>query len=329
MEKDTKITKEKLLESFYAALMPAGIVLAVLLLVWIPFKAIPYMVGNGTNFVSTTLSSMLVSDVEKSSKEANDANENTTNATENKTVSSPVQKKYSGYPDFEITLISTGILDPTTKQFIPTNYVGFNDEIAIRFQVKNIGTNVTGAWRLRINTPSRTTPYYDSEDQVSIKPGDRIIFTTTFDSPITTGVNNAYITADPLNMIEEVSESNNLLTVPIKIEGTSYNYNYNYGSNPSITLPYGTLYSWSNLSVNCYAYPQTSYVGSPVTWYAVVSGGNGYYSYSWTGSDPSNPFYSNQNSVTTTYSSPGTKIATVTVNNNGSILTKSCSTFVY
>lgn len=328
-----KTTSEIAKEHFITASMSAGMVLAVLLLLWVPFKLIPFMLGNGTNFVSTTLSSLFISGESTSTAPAdNKSANNQTSSTANTstTYSNVPARVYSGKPDLEISLISTGIIDPASKQFTPTNYVGFNDEIAIRFQVKNIGTNVSGAWKLRINAPSRTTPYYDSPDQTSIKPGDRIIFTTTFNSPVNTGVNTAYITADPLNMVSEISESNNELTVPININSQTYNYNnnYNYGSGVATNLPYGTMYTWSNVSLNCYASPQTAYIGSPVTWYASVSGGNGYYTYSWSG-DSSYPMYSNQSSVSAVYYTSGTKIVSVTVNSNGTILTKQCSVYIY
>ncbi|MFH1454714.1 MAG: PKD domain-containing protein [bacterium] len=348
MNKETAIivTKktvwEKAQESFITALMSAGIVLLVLLFLWIPFKLVPAIYSNGTNLVSTSLSSLFISgDTTPTPKgTATKVNINATN--NNQTVNTntpsnsaptysnvPVQKTYFGKPDLQTTLIATGIIDPASKQFMQTNYAGFNDEVAMKFQVKNIGTNVSGAWKLRINTPSRTTPYYDFVNQTSIKPGDRIVYTTSFDNPLATGINTAYITADPLNMVNEDSESNNLLIVPIKIEGTfySYNNNYNYGSNIAVpNLPYGTLYTWTSINVNCYASPQTSYVGSPVTWYATVSGGNGYYTYSWSGSDLLN---ANESFISKIYYSAGTKNASVTVTSNGQSVTKQCSAYIY
>ena len=323
-EKETKekTYMEKAKESFGTALMSAGIVLVVLLLLWIPFKIVPVILGNGTNFVATTLSSLFVSDNSTSTNIA--VNTVTTSKTD---VPAQTQKAYYGKPDLQVTLLGTGIIDPATKQFVETSYVGFNDEIATRFEVKNIGTNVSGPWNLRINTPSRTTPYYDSATQQSIKPGDKIVYTTSFNNPQTTGINTEYITADPLNTVTEDFESNNQITVPIKIEGTAYTYNngYNYGN----TAIAGNSYSWSSMNVNCYANPQTTYIGVPVTWYATVSGGNGYYSYSWSAADPAYPLYSNQSSATQTYYSSGTKVATVTVVANGMVLTKTCSAFIY
>lgn len=330
MEKEVKTNKEKFIEAFYAGLMPAGIVLIVLLMLWIPFKLVPMGIGSGSKFVATTLSSLLVEDEQTPSavSENTDKSKNSESTNKNTTYV-PVQKVYSGKSDLEVTLVSTGIIDPASKQFIQTNYAGYNDEVAIRFIVKNIGTNVSGAWKLRINTPSRTTPYYDSDNQISIKPGDKIIFTTSFDSPVAIGINTAYITADPLNEVDESLETNNLLSVPLKIEGTYYTYNnnYNYGTNtPVPSLPYGSLYTWTNINVNCYAGSQTAYMGNVVMWYATVSGGNGYYSYTWTGSDQ---LYSNESNVGKIYYSSGTKVATVTVSSGGQSVTRQCSVGIY
>ena len=318
---------EKCKESFHIALMTAGIVLVVLLLIWIPFKVIPSIFSNGSNYVATTLSSLIVpSEATTTVVTTNNKPVTSSNGTTNfaPVYSAPA---YYGKSDLEITFIGTGIIDPATRQFMSTNYAGFNDEIAIRFQVKNIGTNVSGSWKLRINTPSRTTPYFDSDYQQSIKPGDRIIYTTSFNSPIAVGINTSYITADPLNMIDELSESNNEIIVPINIQGTSYSYNNNFNNGNIVSnSPYGTQYTWTNITANCYANPQTTYIGSPMTWYVSASGGNGYFSYSWTGSDQ---LYANETAVSKTYYSSGTKVANVTVTSNGVSITKQCSAYIY
>ncbi len=323
---------EKCKESSHIALMAAGIIIVVFLFIWIPFKLIPSIFSNGSNYVATTLSSLIIpaESTSTTNSVANNAPSDNSKPVVNTTSNSaPVERVYYGKPDLEVTLIGTGIIDPASRQFMSTNYAGYNDEIAIKFQVKNIGTNVSGPWKLRINTPSRTTPYYDSPSQVSIKPGDRIVYTTSFDSPSTTGVNTAYITADPLNMIDENSKNNNQIVVPIYIEGTSYSYNnnYNYGTGVSVpNIPYGTIYSWTNISATCYASPQTSYVGSPITWLVSASGGNGYFSYVWNGSDQ---LYSTNNSVNQIYYSSGQKVANVTVTSNGVSITKQCSAYIY
>lgn len=325
--KETPVKKtswDKAKESFNTALMAAGIVFVILLLIWIPFKLMPAIFGSGSNFISTTLSSLFISGNENTDNTTN-KKPSTNNSTNNTNTNVTVQKNYYGNADLQVSLLGTGIIDPVTKQFVSTNYAGSADEIAIKFVVKNIGTNVSGPWKLRINTPSRTTPYYDSASQASIKPGDMIVYTTAFKNPINTGLNTAYITADPLNSVAEMSESNNQIIVSLNVNGTYYNYNtnYNYGYNNPIN---GTSYTWTNINVDCYANPQTAYVGQNVTWYANATGGNGYYTYSWSGSDLLN---SNTNSVSKIYYSSGVKTGFVTVTSNGQTVTKQCSVNVY
>ena len=80
------------------------------------------------------------------------------------------------------------------------------------------------------------------------------------------------------------------------------------------------------LNVSCNASPaywNGSVVG--VTWTAYVSGGNGYYRYSWTGSDR---LSGSDKTTYMNYTTPGQKIATVTVYGNGQSIGESCSTYV-
>ena len=108
------------------------------------------------------------------------------------------------------------------------------------------------------------------------------------------------------------------------------NNNYNYNT-------------YNNMSVTCYASPSNTQVGSQMNWYAVVSGGsgsyynynnnynggyynnnynNGGYNYSWTGSDG---LYSSSQSPYMSYTTPGSKFATVSVmNNNGQRVSATC-----
>lgn len=310
----------KMKSSFPTALMSAVIIVVLFL----SLRFIPSIISNGTSFFATTLTSIFIPSENNNTDVKNNINTSPIPTNTTKVVS----VSYYGKPDLAITFISTGIIDPASKQYFQTNYAGANDTVGIKFLVKNIGTNVTGAWKLRLNMPSRTTPYYDSEYQISLKPGEGMIYTATFDSPVSQGINTAYITADPLNAVSESNESNNSLTVPVKIEGTSYSYNnnYNYGSyTAGPSLPYGTLFTWTSMTANCYANPQTTYPGNAITWYATVSGGNGYYSYNWTGTDNLN---ANQSSVSKTYTASGVKTATVTITSGGQSITKTCNALV-
>ncbi len=366
----------KIKESFIVAGVAVGILFALFLFIWIPFKVIPSLFANGTNFVSTTLTSTLIPNeklatstdaiTKDTTPTATTSTVTTTTTETQQTTSQPITKHitlntvqtYYGQADLSVTLIATGILDPQTRQFVATNYAGANDQIAVKFQVKNIGTNVSGQWKLRLNMPSRTTPSFDSWEQ-SIKPGDAIEYTGGFDSPTSQGMNTGYIIIDPLYALSESSKDNNTLLVQFNITGTTntnYNYNtnnsyggtysytntnsntyggnYTYGNNNTYggtytTNPnpyYGQTYTWSNISVNCYANPQDTTRGGQVTWYATVTGGNGYNTYYWVGDDN---IYSTSNSFSHVYYTTGVKYATVSVTSGGQTITKECAVNIH
>ncbi len=77
-----------------------------------------------------------------------------------------------------------------------------------------------------------------------------------------------------------------------------------------------------NLSAYCTATPPTANTNQYITWTVYPTGGNGNYSYSWSGSDG---LYGNNSSLTQSYSSTGQKNANVTVTSNGQSITANCS----
>lgn len=95
--------------------------------------------------------------------------------------------------------------------------------------------------------------------------------------------------------------------------GTQNNYNYNANT--------------SAFQIACYPDKTSARIGTPVTWAVEAVGGSGNYSYSWIGT---NGLSGNSLSVMTTYSSAGTKSATVTVTDaNGRTASQACGSTVY
>lgn len=84
--------------------------------------------------------------------------------------------------------------------------------------------------------------------------------------------------------------------------------------------------TYSPLSVSCSANTTSVYANYSVTWTASVSGGNGQYSYYWSGTDGLSGY---GQSIAFTYSYVGTKTATITVTSNGQSVTQACSNSVY
>ena len=94
------------------------------------------------------------------------------------------------------------------------------------------------------------------------------------------------------------------------------NYNNQYYTQPNYYTPLG---------VTCSANAQSVGTGSNVTWTAYPSGGTGYYTYSWTGTDG---LYSSNQTANFTYSTAGDKTASVTVYSNGQSVRQYCSNTV-
>lgn len=99
----------------------------------------------------------------------------------------------------------------------------------------------------------------------------------------------------------------------------------------SCTGPYGTVTDSvavslgsdnSALSASCFANPSSTVVNNNIVWTAQASGGNGSYTYSWSGLDG---LSGSGSSVSKTYSSSGAKSASVKVSSNGSSVTVNCS----
>lgn len=101
-----------------------------------------------------------------------------------------------------------------------------------------------------------------------------------------------------------------------------YNYNYNYDYN---RYNYDNYYNYYNFSVQCYPDVTRTSVGSYVTWRAIVSGGSGYYEYSWSGTEG---LYGTNISATYPYSRTGTKYASVTVRSANRSVSQSCGTVI-
>ena len=82
---------------------------------------------------------------------------------------------------------------------------------------------------------------------------------------------------------------------------------------------------YSAISASCSANTSYTSAGSYVTWTASAYGGNGYYTYSWGGTDG---LYGANQSVSFTYNNPGSKTAYVTVYSNGQSAIAYCTNTV-
>ncbi|MBX4181401.1 hypothetical protein KW807_00880 [Candidatus Parcubacteria bacterium] len=110
-----------------------------------------------------------------------------------------------------------------------------------------------------------------------------------------------------------VSPSTTAGTYPITVTGSPLGK----------TTTFNLIVANPPMSVSCAASPATVLVGQPVTWTATVTGGTAPYTYSWSGTNiPVSPAPTT-NPYVKTYSTVGTKTATVTVNDSDA-LSASC-----
>ena len=88
----------------------------------------------------------------------------------------------SGLPDLITTIDAIGYLTgPSADTFVATSTVPNGSRPAVRFTIKNIGTNQTGPWRFSATIPTQTSFLYQSQPQQPLLPGDSIQYTLGFD----------------------------------------------------------------------------------------------------------------------------------------------------
>ncbi len=132
------------------------------------------------------------------------------------------------------------------------------------------------------------------------------------------GTYSAYLTVTSNGQTQSVNCSNS-----VTVYGNNYYNNSGYYNNNYNNYSYNNNYS--QIQVSCVSNVSNAYVGSPVTWSASVNGANGgyyNYSYSWSGTDG---VYGYNQSISTTYNTPGYKTASVTVTANGQTVTQTCT----
>ena len=67
----------------------------------------------------------------------------------------------SGLPDLTVTINAVGYLTSTsTSSFVATTTVPYGENPAVKFTVKNIGTNVAGPWRFSASIPTSSDSIY-------------------------------------------------------------------------------------------------------------------------------------------------------------------------
>lgn len=263
---------------------------------------------------------------------------------------------YNTQADLAVRILQVGLMNNGSNLITNQSQFSYQDMIGIRFEVRNDGTAPTGPWSFTAVLPSNSTPTYNSTTQISLRPGESIVFTLGFSNLSNQRTGTININVDPQNIVSESVEYNNLASQTITNissgdsryynNNNNYyypNYNYNTYNNQGCYVDgyftYNCLgnnnynynnnwnyYNYSDLQVSCHAKPNNPSEDERVRWYVDVYGGEGDYDYDWTGT---NGLDSSSENPSKTYTSSGYKYATVTVTDeDDNEATATCSVYV-
>lgn len=126
----------------------------------------------------------------------------------------------SGLPDFVVSIGATGYLTAASADsFVASSTVPSGSRPAVKFTIKNIGTNKSGEWRFSASIPTQTAYIYQSPLQQSLNPGDSIDYTLGFDQPIAGTDKMISVTANFDRAIGESNTNNNSASATLTILG--------------------------------------------------------------------------------------------------------------
>ncbi len=126
----------------------------------------------------------------------------------------------SGLPDLSVTITAVGYLTTnSTDSFVAGTTTPAGNRPAVKFTVKNVGTNFASSWRFSAAIPTQNTYVYQSLPQQSLNPGDSIDYTLGFDQP-RAGLQTITITANFDNAVAESDKDNDTASASVTILGS-------------------------------------------------------------------------------------------------------------
>jgi subtilase family serine protease len=126
-----------------------------------------------------------------------------------------------GLPDLTTSITAVGYLATTSADsFVASATVPAGSRPAVRFTIKNTGTNVTGSWRFSASIPTQTAYIFQSQPQQSLAPGDSIDYTLGFDQANRGSNQTISVTANFDNAVAESNKNNNSASAAVTILGS-------------------------------------------------------------------------------------------------------------
>jgi CARDB len=161
-----------------------------------------------TTTTTTTTSNVATTPVAKVPATSGQNTSNTYQIASGSTAAAPY-----GLPDLTVYITDIGYLtSASADSYVSATTVPSGDRPAVKFTIKNIGTNWTGTWRFSASIPTRTSYVFQSDQQQSLAPGESIDYTLGFDQALTGANQLISITANSDHTAAESTESNNNIT---------------------------------------------------------------------------------------------------------------------
>lgn len=131
-------------------------------------------------------------------------------------VGRPVTPTYYGTGDLQVTITSIGYLTTaSTDAFVPSTSVPAGQRPAVKFTIKNVGTNWTGTWRFSATIPTRSAQNFESDVQQSLAPGESIDYTLGFDNAVRGDEETITITANSSKTANDIHTGNDTASATI------------------------------------------------------------------------------------------------------------------
>lgn len=125
---------------------------------------------------------------------------------------------YSGKPDLAAHIDVIGYMTTTdTSSFVGSGSVPSGARPAVKFTIKNVGTNWSGTWRFSASVPTRNAYVFTSDVQQSLAPGDSIEYVLGFDNALKGSGETITITVNSDNTVQDSNASNNTATADLTI----------------------------------------------------------------------------------------------------------------
>ncbi len=136
-------------------------------------------------------------------------------------IEGPATSAVYGLSDLVVNVSTVGYLaTASTDSFVASATVPAGSRPAVKFTIKNIGTNWTGTWRFSASIPTRTTYLFQSAPQQSLAPGDSIDYTLGFDRANSGSNQPVLITVNFDSAANESNSANNTASANLTVLGS-------------------------------------------------------------------------------------------------------------